>query len=441
MIDLDPEEVALRATEAYSFLYPLVTMDVTRLVFTNPDNAGIGHAAPNTFGHIRSFPPGDFRGVVAPNFDTLYSSCWLDLSAGPLLLTLPDSGGRYYLTPLLDMWTNAFAVPGTRTTGTGEQRLLVAPPGWSGEIPPGSERIDAPTTLLWIIGRTQTNGPADYEAVRAFQDGLTIQTLDGAAPPTGLRPSVAPASVDLSHDPLSIVNGLSAVDFFGYAARLLAEHAPQSTDWSTLARIRALGIVRGRDFDASAFDESRLAALQRGADDGLGRQKRAVTTMARIVNGWAMNTDTMGVYGDFYLKRAAVALAGLGANQPEDAIYPLAVADAAGARIVGERDYVQHFDADQLPPVDAFWSVTMYDQDSFTAPNTLERYALGDRDPLHVNDDGSLDLYYGPSDPGGDATANWLPAPSGPLRIIMRLYAPRPEALDGHWAPPPVQPR
>lgn len=441
MVDLAPEEVARRATEAYNYLYPLVTMDVTRLVFTNPDNSGIGHSAPNSLAHIRAFPPGDFRGVVAPNFDTLYSSCWLDLANGPLLLTVPDSGGRYYLMPVLDMWTNAFAVPGKRTTGTTEQRYLLAPPGYTGETPEGAQRIDAPTSVLWLIGRTQTNGPADYETVHAFQDGLRLQTLDGAAPSTALRESVAPAGIDLSGDPLAIVNGLSAADFFGYASRLLAEHQPQATDWSILARMRALGLERGRDFETSAFDDDGLAALQRGAEEGLARQQRAVSTMARIVNGWSMNTDTMGVYGDHYLKRAAVAVVGLGANQPDDAIYPIAVADAEGRPIVGERDYVQHFDADQLPPVDAFWSVTMYDRESFTAPNDLERYALGDRDPLHYGEDGSLDLYYGPTDPGGDKTANWLPAPAGPLRIIMRLYAPRSEALDGRWTPPPIRPR
>jgi hypothetical protein len=228
------------------------------------------------------------------------------------------------------------------------------------------------------------------------------------------------------------------VDFFGYAARLLAVHAPQMTDFSILARLEALGIRRGVEFDASAFDDDQRAALERGAQDARHRHDRAIATMARITNGWAMNTDSMGVYGDFYLKRAAVAVVGLGANQPEDAIYPLAVADAAGRPIVGERDYVQHFERDQLPPVDAFWSVTMYDHDSFQASNPLDRFALGDRDLLHYGDDGSLDLYYGPTDPGGAKTANWLPAPAGPLRIIMRLYAPRPEALDGRWSPPPI---
>jgi hypothetical protein len=145
------------------------------------------------------------------------------------------------------------------------------------------------------------------------------------------------------------------------------------------------------------------------------------------------------VYGNFYLKRAIIAMAGLGANPPEDAIYPLNVGDADGQPLDGDHDYVLHFDKDELPPVDAFWSVTMYDADGFQAANELNRFALGDRDPLSYNGDGSLDLYLQHEHPGADREANWLPAPRGPLGVTMRLYAPRPEALQGEWNPPPVR--
>jgi hypothetical protein len=436
VIDLTPEQIADRAAEAYSYLYPLVTMDVTRAKFTDPERTGIGHGPVNTLTHLREFPPADFRGVVAPNFDTLYTSAWLDLSAGPLVIEVPDSEGRYYLLPLLDMWTNAFAVPGKRTTGTGPQRIAIVPPRWTGPVPTHTRRIDAPTTTLWMIGRVQTNGPADYDAVHVFQDGLRLRGADGGVPASGARSFAGPAGLDFDQEPLTIVNGLDAVDFLAYGARLLAEHRPQPTDFSILARIAELGLVAGAEFGADGYTVDQLGALRTGAADALARQHAMVSTMARISNGWSMNTDSMGVYGNFYLKRAVVAMVGLGANPPEDAIYPIAVADAAGNPIIGEKDYVQHFDADLLPPVDAFWSATMYDADSFQSANALDRFALGDRDPLFYNADGSLDMYYGPTDPGGEATANWLPAPAGPLRIIMRLYAPRPAALDGRWNPP-----
>ncbi|MDD7939119.1 DUF1254 domain-containing protein [Actinomycetospora lutea] len=438
MIELSPDEVRNVAAEAYAYLYPLVTMDVTRMQLTDTSTPATGHTTPNTITHLREFPSAEFRTVVAPNFDTLYSSAWIDLADGPLLLEVPDSGGRYYLLPMLDMWTDVFAAPGWRTTGTEASRFVIAPPGWTGQAPDGAQVLRATTSVAWMIGRTQTNGPADYAAVNAFQDGLVLTALDGTPPTTRVRPSVAPAGLDLAHEPLAVVNGLEGVEFFTYAARLLAVHPPHATDFSVLARMAAIGIVPGEEFDAAAHDPDRIAAIDEGAKAALELQHAAVARLGRIVNGWTMNTETMGVYGNDYLKRAIITMIGLGANAAEDAVYPMALADADGAPIVGEKDYVQHFAAEELPPVKAFWSVTMYDDDGFQAPNALDRFALGDRDPLHRNPDGSIDLYYGPTDPGGERTANWLPAPAGPLRIMLRLYAPGPTVLDGTWAPPPV---
>lgn len=439
MIELSLDEVRNVAAEAYSYLYPLVTMDVTRRQMTDTSTPAPGHAAPNTFFHMREFPSAEFRTVVAPNFDTLYSSAWLDLADGPLLLDVPDSAGRYYLLPMLDMWTDVFAAPGWRTTGTGASRFVIAPPGWTGQAPADAQVLRATTSVAWMIGRTQTNGTADYAAVNAFQDGLALTTPDGAAPASRVRASVAPPGLDLGHEPLAVVNGLDGLDFFAYAARLMAEHPPHATDFSVLARMAAIGIVPGRELDAEQLGPDHVAALRDGAKAALELQHAGVAHLGRIVNGWTMNTETMGVYGNDYLKRSIITMIGLGANQAEDAVYPMALTDADGAEIVGEKDYVQHFAADQLPPAKAFWSVTMYDADSFQAPNALDRFALGDRDPLHRNADGSIDMYYGPTDPGGERTANWLPAPAGPLRIMLRLYAPGPTVLDGTWAPPPVR--
>ncbi|WP_104092454.1 DUF1254 domain-containing protein [Arthrobacter sp. GMC3] len=425
--------------QAYSYLYPLVIMDITRLQFQDLSNGPqIGRGPQNTFTHVEEFPPADFRGVVAPNFDTLYSVVWLDLSKGPVIIHMPDTNGRYYLLPVLDMWTDVFAVPGKRTTGTGEGDFLVATPGWDGEVPDEVTVLNAPTSTVWIIGRTQTNGPADYDAVRAVQRGITLRTLEGGAPSTIAPPSVAPEDLNLTIAPLDIVNGLSAVDFFTYAARLMKNYPPHPTDFSILAQIRRIGLIPGEDFDVSDFDAEGIDALEAGAKAALAHQLAIFPTVAKIVNGWSMNTDTMGVYGNFYLKRAIVAMIGLGANPPEDAVYPVAVTDADGNPLVGETDYVLHFDADQLPPVSAFWSVTMYDNDSFQVANEIDRFALGDRDDLTYNDDGSLDLYFQKSNPGPDRLANWLPSASGPLRVIMRLYGPAPHALDGRWAPPAI---
>jgi hypothetical protein len=430
-------DVRTLSHEAYSYLYPLVIMEVTRLQGTNVAEQTGGFTGPaNEFVHIRAFPTAEFRAVVRPNFDTLYSSGWLDLTGGPQIVHAPDTDDRYYMLPMLDMWTDVFANPGKRTSGTAAADFLVAAPGWHGDVPEGLTLINAPTPYVWIIGRTQTNGPSDYEAVRAVQDGYTIRPLD---PSSALAATVDPA-VDMTTEPLTLVNGLSAVEFFTWASKLLAVNPPHSTDFSILERIANIGIIPGKDFDVSALSESDVAELEAGA---LAARQEFVSTLPKLgthANGWTSYLDTMGVYGNFYLKRAIVALIGLGANPPEDAVYPLLITDADGEKPVGESNYVLHFDKTELPPVFAFWSLTMYDEEGYQVANELNRYAIGDRDQLTYNDDGSLDIYLQHTSPGPDAESNWLPTSAGGvLGITMRLYGPKPEVLTGSWNPPGVK--
>lgn len=432
------DELATIAQEAYIYLYPLVLMDLTRKQLTNTDSHvnPIGGPA-NAFTHIRAFPAADMRAVVRPNFDTLYSSAWLDLTEEPVVVSTADTGGRYFLLPMIDMWTDVFAVPGKRTNGTGAASFAIVPPGWSGALPPGVARIDAPTPYVWIIGRTQTNGVQDYDAVHKVQDGYTIVGLsDWGRTPRKPEQKIDP-SVDTKTEPLRLVNAMSPVAYFTYGAELMKLHPPHLTDWSICARMARIGLEAGKSFDAGKAGADVLA---RGAAAGLANMHDKAPTMARVANGWGMNTDTMGVYGDYYLKRAIVALMGLGANQPDDAIYPLNVADADGRPVLAEYNYVLHFDKDELPPAGAFWSLTMYDAEGFQVANPIDRFAIGDRDALKFNADGSLDLYIQHDNPGPEKAANWLPAPQqGALGLTLRLYAPRPEALDGRWNPPPIK--
>jgi hypothetical protein len=419
--------------EAYLYLYPLVTMEVTRRQACNaPAGQRPGSGPANRFNHVRAFPAADFRAVVRPNFDTLYSSAWIDLTRGPVQINVPDSGDRYYMLPMLDMWTDVFANPGKRTTGTAAQQLVLTPPGYDGAVPVGTKRIPAPTPHVWVIGRTQTNGPADYEAVHAFQDGLEVVELGAPVE------QVVDASLDMATEPLRTVNAMDAATFFSCAADLLRTVPTHATDWDQVTRMSRLGLVPGADFSAAAFASAERAELDAGLRDARRALDAAPARLATPVDGWVSYTDTMGVYGNHYLKRALITLVGLGANPAEDAIYPLLVADADGEPVTGEHDYVVHFDADRLPPAAAFWSVTMYDAEGFQAANELDRFALGDRDPLVRNPDGSLDLYLQHTAPDPDRVANWLPAPLGPLGVTMRLYAPQPEALDGSWHPPAV---
>lgn len=426
--------------EAYVFLYPLVLMDVTRRQMTNVE-AGkqIGRGPMGAFAHAREYPGADFRDVVRPNFDTLYSVAWLDVRPEPVIVSAPDTGSRYYMLPMLDMWTDVFATPGTRTSGNAAQDFAVVPVGWTGQLPAGVRRIETPTPMLWIIGRVKTGGPADYDAVHQIQDALRITPLSSWGQSPAPVPVVIDPSVDMTTPPLDQVNAMSAAEFFGYAAELLKVHPPHPTDWSALARLRRIGIEAGESFDAGALDALVMEALSPVPGDAQQILRSRLPGLAKIVSGWQSNLDTMGVYGDFYVKRTIVAMVGLGANQPEDAVYPLLLADADGKPLDGGSRYVLHFAADSLPPVDGFWSVTMYDGQGFQVANPIGRFAIGDRDDLRFNPDGSLDLYLQHDSPGGDKEANWLPAPEGPLGVTMRLYSPRPAVLDGSWTPPPVQ--
>jgi hypothetical protein len=295
---------------------------------------------------------------------------------------------------------------------------------------------------VWIIARTQTNGPKDYDAVHKVQDGYVVTPLSvwGTNKPNSTSEPGLDATVDMKTPPLEQVNKMSGAAYFKYAAELMKVSPPHITDWSIVERMKRIGLEPGKSFDTATLSPMVLAALDRAAGDGLKTMYAKAPTLARVVNGWQMNTDTMGVYGDYYIKRAIVAMIGLGANQPEDAIYPILSTDADGKPLVGENKYLLHFSKDDLPPVGAFWSVTMYDAEGFQVANPINRFAIGDRDDLKYNADGSLDLYFQHDSPGKDKEANWLPSPAnGKLGVTMRLYAPKPAALDGRWNPPPVK--
>jgi len=271
------------------------------------------------------------------------------------------------------------------------------------------------------------------------QDGYTITPLSlWGKKPQPVKGVIDP-SVDMKTPPVTQVDTMAAGKYFAYAAELLKVNPPHITDQPIVARMQRIGIEPGQSFDLAKADAAVQRALERAAPDALKAMRAKIPTLARVVNGWQMNTDTMGVYGNYYLKRAIVALVGLGANLPEDAVYPLGLGDADGKPLTGANKYVLHFAKNEIPPVGAFWSVTLYDKDGFPTANTLKRNALGDRDKLKYNVDGSLDIYIQHESPGKDKGSNWLPAPTGDFNLTMRLYAPKPQVLDGRWAPPGIK--
>ncbi len=433
------QEAHAIGVDAYLYFYPLITMDLTRTQSTNIEpGKEFGKGPMNAFTNVPSYPPADFKGVVRSNFDTLYSIAWLDMTTEPMIVSAPDTAGRYYLLPMLDMWTDVFASPGWRTTGTQADNFLITPPGWTGTVPAGMTSISAPTPFVWIIGRTKTDGPPDYDAVHKIQAGYKVTPLAQWGKPAQPVAAKIDPTADMKTPPKVQIDMMPAAKYFAYAAELLKVNPPHVTDQPIFARLRKIGIEPGKSFDldkAAPAVRSGLADAREGAQQLMTWK---VPTIARVANGWSMNTDTMGVYGNYYLKRAIVAQLGLGANLPEDAIYPLNLGDETGKPLDGASKYTLHFDKGNTPPVDAFWSVTLYDADGFQVGNALNRFAVSSWMPFRFNADGSLDVYFQNESPGADKEANWLPAPKGPFNLTMRLYAPRSEALTGKWNPPPV---
>lgn len=435
------EEAHAIGVDAYVYFYSLLSMEVTRKQFTNiAAGKELGKGPANMFVSIPVYPPGDYKGVVRSNFDTLYSSAWLDLTKEPMVVSVPDTNGRFYLLPMLDLWSDVFASPGWRTTGTEKKDFLVAKQGWTGTVPEGLTLIESPTPQVWIIGRTKTDGAADYDAVHKIQAGYKIVPLSYWGKGKEFTPEVkVDSSVDMKTPPKVQVDTMPAAKYFAYAAEVLKENPPHLTDQPIIAQMKKIGIEPGKSFEFDKLDPEIQKALETVPADAQKLMAWKVATLARVANGWSMNTDTMGVYGNFYLKRAIVAQLGLGANLPEDAIYPLNLGDSTGKPLEGSNKYIMHFDKGQTPPVGAFWSITLYDSEGFQVPNALNRFAVSSYMPFVYNADGSLDLYFQNENPGKDKEANWLPAPKGAFNLCMRLYGPKSEALTGKWNPPAVE--
>ncbi|MGB6985734.1 MAG: DUF1254 domain-containing protein [Candidatus Aquilonibacter sp.] len=433
------DEARATACGTYIYAYPIVLMEVTRRVMTNVA-APTGLSAPlNQFAHIRAFPDPTMTMVVRPNADTLYSSLQFDVSKEPLVITVPDYGGRYYLLETIDYWTDVFTSPGKRTTGTAALTFALVGPNWKGELPAGIVRYQSPTASGWIIGRTQTNGVADYDAVHVLQNGITAVPLSAYGKPYTPPKGVVNTKQDTSQPP-DQVEKMNAADFFALFADLLKTNPPHAVDYPILDRMKRLGIEPGKSFSFAPAPKEIQDALNAAPAGAHKKIKAAAARAGTLLNGWRVNLFDVGTYGADYLQRAAVAYMGLGANTTEDAVYPTAFADADGKPFSSDQRYTLHFEKDALPPVRAFWSLTMYDDRQLFADNPIARYAIGDRDKLTFNADGSIDLYIQRESPGKEKESNWLPAPkSGGFTMNMRLYWPKDNVLDGSWAPPPVK--
>jgi hypothetical protein len=435
------EDFAL-ASDAYVYGYPLVTMEMTRRVITNVASQEGTRGPMGTIIKLRQYPDASFRDVTAPNADTLYTTAFFDVGDEPWVLDQPDMGDRYFLLPLLSGWTEVFSVPGKRTTGGARRTFLITGPGWTGTVPDGMTEIKAPTAMVWLLGRIYCTGtPEDYAAVHALQDAFKLQPLGSwgkdYTPPEG-KPDPA---IDMKTPVRDQVNAMPAQAFFALLADLMKRNPPASADAPALARFERIGLVAGKDFDPSILTGEIDTRLPKASYhrimlhflDSEGDMKR--------VNGWNYTVNA-GTYGTDYLQRALITAIGLGANRPQDAIYPTSMKPSVLENYSGEHRYVLRFAKGQLPPVRGFWSLTMYDENMFFIANPINRYSMSVRTNPVYEADGSLVIHIQNESPGADKEPNWLPAPKGKFHLMLRLYWPDenpPSIIDGSWTIPAVE--
>jgi hypothetical protein len=421
--------------DSYVFAYPLVLMDVAREAATGTDP---GQAPLNTLRHAQALPPVGATSPSTPSLDTLDSSGWLDVSGEPVILSLPDSHGRYVDARALDMWTNVIWSTGaqtdTRVGGLKAKTIAFVPKDWQGTLPTNAKRIEVPTRYVWIDVRVQSNGKHDLTAVRKLQRAIRVAPLSVFNGDTRVASVVArsnPPDMGASGTPAAQVAALDANDFFNRLAQALPDNPPSPDDPHALNILGNLGVSPGEPVQLPKKASDAIAA---GLADGRARVATPPSNLL-MANGWKWFGDSVGNYGPDYALRAYAAFTQLGVGTKDDEVRAMVALDSDGDALNGANRYVIHFEPNRLPPVRGFWSITAYTKDGALGESAPAHVAVGDRNGAHRNRDGSLDVTVSSA---RGKSANWLPAPRADFQLVMRLYAPKPQATDGTWQPPAV---
>ena len=445
-VEAKAKAAAAIAQEAYVYGYSLITTEITRVQMSNVPKSGGLQSPMGVFTNVPRYPPADYRGVSAPNADTLYSLAWVDL-AEPVVLSHPDMGKRFYLFEMVDLWMTIVKTPGSRVEGGKAANYLLTGPGWKGDVPKGMTQIAFPTRYMVILGRTYADGqPQDYKAVNALQAKYALTPLASfgkkyayEAPPVNPNPGFS-----MTDKPQAVILGMDTAAYFNMMARLMCKDAPaDAADASLLAKMATIGITPCSPFDMAKLDPAVQAALKGLPQAGLKAIEANKNNMGKIVNGWVI-TKGLGRYGTDYMKRAVVAAFGWPANLEDDAVYPYTEVDSKGEKLTGANKYTLTFAKDMTPPVEGFWSITMYMVDGgwWFVPNPLNKFTVSPRNKLKTNSDGSTTLYFQAESPGKDKESNWLPAPKGEFIPMIRMYGPSqkpPSVIDGSWTPPAIE--
>jgi hypothetical protein len=434
------------ARQATIYLFPLYEMYRTRWRAT-VDESNPRRQRLNRFLHIPVLADHRARLVTTPNNDTLYSLAWLDLSIEPLFLTVPPVGNHYYSYSLLDLFTNNFAQVSHRLYGGEPPTHMIVGPAWQGDASFEVKLVRAPTNSVWLLGRVLVDGPDELDRIRTLQARVLLETPDmrnerriletrelmrqrAVAPPEPVADWPAPKP----NDPF---------DLLKVGARALGESPLGERDKAVLQGFAALRLRPGK-FDLRAFGERDRAAILAGIEQGHAEIRAAGRRYGRTIDGWSYGERHLGNFGDDYLYRALIALTGLGALEPAEAVYMSCGADADGRPLSGASRYTLTFPADGLPPARAFWSLAMYEVTpegrAFFIDNPIGRYAIGDRTPdLQIAADGSLTISLQRDRPDEGQAANWLPAPAGPMRLVLRAYEPDDALVEGRYRVPAVR--
>jgi hypothetical protein len=424
-----------------AFVYAFPIHEMGRLLLGGPNAAAAG--APH-FVHRRTLAGAADRGVTTPNNDTLYSSARLNLAAGPVMLTVPDVQGRYDSVAFIDAATDNFATIGQRTTGTRPGEFVIVGPDWVSPLPEGARVIRAPGNDVLVLLRIVVQGPGDVAAVQRLQDGFTLVAMSSAAVAPA-APAAAPASAASTVAPATTPNATppaAAERFLGIVNRMLARNPPPSYERVLLERFAAVGVC-GAGCSWDALPPSLQARWNALLPDMMAQLQRRAHDNAQHPNGWSVPRPTIGNFGTDYELRAEVALTGLLALEPAEAMYFTAREDGAHHALTGTHVYRLHLPPGAIP-VDGFWSLTMYEQDFdgrlVLVNNPIDRYAIGDRTPgLRRNRDGSIDIWIQRAEPERARRPNWLPAPPGPFVLTLRAYEPRLALRDGRFVLPPLE--
>jgi hypothetical protein len=435
---LTGEEIQRLAENIYIFGYPLVLMDLSRRTQTATPRPTLDAAPLNQFTHGRFLPESHQRYPIHPDADCLRSSAWIDVGKEPVLLSVPHLH-RYHLLSFFSAWYEIFETSSPRNAlGHGGQIALVAPRSHD-QLPSGVKRIVAPTAEVWIDARFEVTGSEDVETAHRIQDQFRITPLAewGKSP----QPHSLPFSldVDASMRPQEQVAKLDARSFYTRLSKLLQHNPPQPCDLGVVAQFARIGFFPGEDFVFEMLPPATAMAMRSAIEPAQLRITDAEKNIGRsdVVNNWSRHVHP-GQYFRNYLDRAAAARAGGAAALAEDVLSFHTAVDDGGKSLKGTHAYIVHFSQELLPPVNAFWSITLYNPNEHLVRNSIRRNVIGARDRLRLNSDGSLSVYIQHEWPGETRDCNWLPAPKDAFNLALRMYWPKLEALPVGWRPPAV---